>query len=108
MYLILRSIKLLIVFEYDQGRIQTNLDMSRLGDYELTYSISDISNNSDTLTRSIQIEDNIPPVVKLYGQHTMYVDLQSIIDKRAGFMTLVLMPLRTCIRKVKDFLIGIL
>ena len=73
------------VFEYDQGRIQTNLDMARLGDYELTYSISDLSNNSDTLTRSIQIEDNIPPVVKLYGQHTMYVDLQSIIDEESRF-----------------------
>ena len=73
------------VFEYDDSRLQTNLNMGRLGDYELTYSISDPSENSDTLTRSIQVEDNISPVVKLYGQQTMYVDLQSIIDEESRF-----------------------
>ena len=73
------------VFEYGQSSIQTDLDMARLGDYSLTYSISDPSGNAATLTRSIKVEDNIPPVVKLYGQQTMYVDLQSLIKGESRY-----------------------
>ena len=52
--------------------------MARVGDYTLTYSISDPSVNVATLTRSIKVEDTKSPVVKLYGSKTMYVDLQAI------------------------------
>ena len=73
------------VFEYGQSSIQTDLDMARLEDYSLTYSISDPSGNAATLTRSIKVEDNIPPVVKLYGQQTMYVDLKSIFEGESRY-----------------------
>ena len=73
------------VFEYSEDRLQTDLDMARSGEYELTYSISDPSGNSNTRTRSIHVQDNIAPVVKLYGQKTMYVDLQSIIDGNSTY-----------------------
>jgi len=73
------------VFEYGQERIQTDLDMAKIGDYTLTYSISDPSENVATLTRSIKVQDTQLPVVKLYGSKTMYVDLQSIFDGESRF-----------------------
>ncbi|MEK9773379.1 MAG: hypothetical protein VW576_07400 [Opitutae bacterium] len=73
------------VFEYAESRLQTDLDMAKMGDYTLSYSLSDPSGNSVSLTRSIQVEDKTAPVVKLYGQQTMYVDLQSIFDGESRF-----------------------
>ena len=73
------------VFEYSQDRIQTDLDMAKIGEYTLTYSISDPSENVATLTRSIKVQDTQAPVVKLYGTKTMYVDLQSIFDGESRY-----------------------
>ena len=61
------------------------MDMAKIGEYTLTYSISDPSENVATLTRSIKVEDTQAPVVKLYGTKTMYVDLQSIFDGESRF-----------------------
>ena len=73
------------VFEYGQDRIQTDLDMAKIGDYTLTYSLSDPSENIATLTRSITVKDTQAPVVKLYGSKTMYVDLQAIFDGESRY-----------------------
>jgi hypothetical protein len=73
------------VFEYGQDRIQTDLDMAKIGDYTLTYSLSDPSENRAALTRSITVKDTQAPVVKLYGSKTIYVDLQSIFDGESRY-----------------------
>jgi hypothetical protein len=73
------------VFEYGQDRIQTDLDMAKIGDYTLTYSLSDPSENIAALTRSITVKDTQAPVVKLYGSKTMYVDLQAIFDGESRY-----------------------
>ena len=73
------------VFEFAESRLQTDLDMSRVGDYTLTYSISDPSENVATISRDIKIEDSLPPLVKLYGSQTMYVDLESIFSEESRY-----------------------
>jgi hypothetical protein len=79
------------VFEYNQDRIQTDLDMAKIGDYTLTYSISDPSENLATLTRNIKVQDTQAPVVKLYGAKTMYVDLKQSLMGKVDITILVLL-----------------
>jgi len=57
------------------------VDMDIAGNYEITYSLPDPQNNIPAqVKRHIRVKDSRKPVVKLYGQKTMFVDLQSILD----------------------------
>ena len=71
--------------EFGSEKTLTNLDMKKIGDYSITYSLSDDSGNVASINRSITVKDEISPVVKLYGSKTMYVDLQSIADGESRF-----------------------
>ncbi len=72
-----------------------SLDIGVVGSYEISYSLNDPSGNlskdvdnpdSDQVLRLVNVIDTRPPVVKLYGASTMYVDLQAIIDEEARYL----------------------
>ena len=71
--------------EFNSDKTLSNIDMKKIGDYSITYSLSDDSGNIASINRSITVKDEISPVVKLYGSKTMYVDLQSIADGESRF-----------------------
>lgn len=70
------------------------LDISVVGSYDIFYSLNDPSGNlsknfddpnSAEVSRQVNVIDNRPPVVKLYGSSTMFVDLQSILDEESRY-----------------------
>jgi len=55
----------------DSAKVQTNI----VGTYIVTYNVTDISGNTASLVRVIQVIDTIPPVLKLIGNATMSVEV---------------------------------
>ena len=51
------------------------VDTALTGSYVLTYSASDITGNSGTLTRTVNVVDTTAPVVTLSGAATMNVNV---------------------------------
>jgi hypothetical protein len=55
----------------DSGKVQTNI----LGIYKVTYSVSDLSGNTATVYRYINIIDTIAPVLTIKGNNPEYLEV---------------------------------
>ncbi|MBW1295102.1 DUF5011 domain-containing protein [Aquimarina litoralis] len=53
--------------------VSGSVDVDTPGDYVLTYSVTDSSNNTATTTRTVRVIDNIAPVITLNGASTITV-----------------------------------
>ncbi|WP_299189114.1 DUF5011 domain-containing protein [uncultured Aquimarina sp.] len=53
--------------------VSGTIDVNTPGDYVLTYSVEDSSGNSATITRTVRVIDNIPPVIALIGASTITI-----------------------------------
>ncbi|GAA0719757.1 hypothetical protein GCM10009430_19170 [Aquimarina litoralis] len=53
--------------------VSGSVDVNTPGDYILTYSVTDSSNNTATITRTVRVIDNVPPVITLIGASTITV-----------------------------------
>lgn len=68
--------------------ISGSVDESTLGTYMLTYSATDGSGNSDSTTRTVEVEDTVPPTITLNGDSEIslecgvdaYVELGATAD----------------------------
>jgi hypothetical protein len=49
------------------------LDTTTIGTYTITYSATDSSDNTGTATRTVIVQDTIPPVITLIGSNPYYV-----------------------------------
>ena len=65
--------------------VSGSVDDAVAGTYTITYSASDQAGNSSSATRTVQVQDTIPPVITLNGeasitieQGTVYLDLGAI------------------------------
>jgi hypothetical protein len=58
-------------------RVQGSVNVNILGIYTLTYTVSDLSNRSSSVTRIVRIVDSIPPDVALIGDHVVYLEAGS-------------------------------
>lgn len=56
--------------------VSGSIDSSVLGDYELTYSITDGGNNTTTVKRTVHVVDDIAPVISLMGADTVRVNVK--------------------------------
>ncbi|MEG1495116.1 MAG: DUF5011 domain-containing protein, partial [Bacilli bacterium] len=78
---------------YDQditNKVQvnrSNLNMHVPGDYAVTYSVKDTSNNETTTTRLVRVNDLEAPVIKLNGPTTTYVELGKVFNDRGANVT---------------------
>lgn len=52
----------------------SNLDTDVIGDYEITYSVTDNGNNTDSETRLIHVRDTVSPVIQLAGDSSVYIE----------------------------------
>jgi len=92
----------------------SNVDMTKLGNYTITYCVSDPSNNVSCVTRTVHVVDRIAPVISLLGEdpyvlarYQKYVD-QGISISDNYYTEAALRPLSTSdISKVKNDLPGI-
>lgn len=53
--------------------VDGSVDNVKVGDYTISYSISDSSGNSDTQTRTVHVVDTQAPQIALSGKSTVYV-----------------------------------
>ncbi|WP_299895889.1 DUF5011 domain-containing protein [uncultured Aquimarina sp.] len=53
--------------------VSGSVDVNTPGDYVLTYSVTDSSNNTATITRTVRVIDNVAPVITLVGASTITV-----------------------------------
>jgi len=70
------------------------VDVNKAGEYVLTYSVSDSSGNTETITRKITVLDNIKPVIsgtedKVVGLNTQFYLLEGVTaaDNNDGDLT---------------------
>ena len=61
-------------FEGDLGadiKLNGNVDITKLGDYILTYNVSDSSGNAATAIRKVTVVDTTAPAITLSGEATL-------------------------------------
>ena len=76
-------------------KVQISKEEINESEYILNYEVSDSSNNKATLSRKIIIVDDIPPVITLNGNSTIYVTLNNkyseqgakAVDEKDGDLT---------------------
>ncbi len=56
--------------------IQNNLNSNKLGEYTITYSVTDSSRNEAKAIRTIKVVDTTPPTIILKGDKTISLELQ--------------------------------
>lgn len=56
----------------------SNLDISKIGDYEITYTAIDSANNQSSIVRFVSVVDTIPPKITLFGDNLIYYSLNDI------------------------------
>ena len=61
----------------DKVQIDSNLDISKPGEYLISYSVLDSSNNKTTVTRNIIVRDNPAQQIAVLNYHFFYGDGQS-------------------------------
>jgi len=97
--------------------ITSNLDMTKLGTYNINYCVTDPSSNSTCISRTVQVVDRIAPVITLIGddpyilpRYKAYVDPGVIITDNY-YTEATLKTLNTCFKpdysKVKNDVPGI-
>ena len=68
----------LIVTDNVDTTVQTSVtgevDTSIVGTYDLLYEAIDTSGNSSSASRSVVVEDKIPPVIDLFGEETIIIN----------------------------------
>ena len=57
----------------DKVDIKNNININKLGEYEVVYSVVDSSGNKNSKSRVVSIVDNIPPVITLKGSKNITV-----------------------------------
>lgn len=57
--------------------VEGDVDPQRLGFYTLTYTATDASKNSKSITRTISVVDTTPPNISLIGEHSVLVEAGS-------------------------------
>ena len=57
----------------DKVEVINNINTSRIGEYTITYKVSDSSNNTNEVIRTIKVVDNIAPVINLKGSKKIIV-----------------------------------
>ena len=55
--------------------VSGTVNVNTPGDYILTYSVTDSSNNTATITRTVRVIDNVAPVITLIGAPTFNIPL---------------------------------
>ncbi|KAA1246128.1 DUF5011 domain-containing protein [Aquimarina sp. RZ0] len=53
------------------------VDVNTLGEYTLTYAVTDSSGNETQVTRTVRVDDSIAPVITLVGTNPFMVDIGS-------------------------------
>ncbi len=53
----------------------SELNMSKVGDYNITYSATDGSGNHSELNRTVQVRDNTPPTIDINGSNTLTIQV---------------------------------
>lgn len=66
-----RNISANIVFD------NSNVDISQLGTYQITYSITDGGGNQAQIARTLNVVDDLAPVITLNGNDTVFVEVKS-------------------------------
>jgi len=58
------------------AKSQSNVDMSRVGTYEVVYQAVDSSGNqAQAIRRTVEVKDSTPPVIRLLGENPMYINI---------------------------------
>jgi len=101
---------------HDDVNVSGNVDISTIGDYDITYTVSDVNGNSTTLVRIVQVRDIDAPVItsnaKVFWQvGTPFVNPVSVSDNfdknvqltKAGFIDVNVFGTYTVTFNAKDF-----
>jgi hypothetical protein len=62
---------------YLDAVITGTVDTDVLGDYEITYTVTDSSNNEVVLKRTVHVVDTTAPVVDLVGEESVFIEVYS-------------------------------
>lgn len=65
----------------DQIQISGYVDTTRLGTYHITYTVTDWSGNTSSVTRTIKVVDEVKPTITLSNNETITVTYQKPIIK---------------------------
>ncbi len=52
----------------------SSLDITTVGVYETTYTVSDAAGNTATATRDVRVRDITPPVITILSDNPFYID----------------------------------
>jgi hypothetical protein len=63
-------------------KINSNLNIHILGNYTIDYTAADYNGNHVTLTRHINVMDNIPPVIKVFDPDTILMEVNTALNPR--------------------------
>ncbi|MAW23604.1 MAG: glycosyl hydrolase family protein [Cellvibrionales bacterium TMED47] len=67
--------------------IEGSVDSTQVGEYTISYTATDSSNNSNTVTRSIAVKDLSGPVITISGSNPLSVNLDSEFVVPLAFYT---------------------
>ncbi len=63
-----------------QVQVDSNVDISVLGEYSIQYTVSDLSNNTSRVMRTVQVVDRTPPVITVETPNPLTIYLHESFE----------------------------
>ncbi|WP_407270178.1 immunoglobulin-like domain-containing protein [Radiobacillus sp. PE A8.2] len=67
--------------------VSGEVDTSALGTYEVTYTVTDSSGNTETVKRTVKVVDTTDPVIELNGSNSMTVEVNETYEEPGAMAT---------------------